>query len=76
MSSPASPAQRDVAQHRDYLYRYALLHLRDASRADDVVQETLLAARWDQLGSFRRACRPARSADARRRCARRSLWAH
>jgi RNA polymerase sigma-70 factor (ECF subfamily) len=36
--------QPDVAQHRDYLYRYALLHLRDASRADDVVQETLLAA--------------------------------
>src|SRR5918911_1258058 len=34
----------DVAKHRDYLYRYALLQLRDASRADDVVQETLLAA--------------------------------
>jgi len=33
-----------VAQHRDYLYRYALLHLRDANRAEDVVQETLLAA--------------------------------
>jgi RNA polymerase sigma-70 factor (ECF subfamily) len=35
---------QSVAQHRDYLYRYALMHLRDASRADDVVQETLLAA--------------------------------
>jgi RNA polymerase sigma-70 factor, ECF subfamily len=33
-----------VAQHRDYLYRYALLQLRDSSRAEDVVQETLLAA--------------------------------
>ena len=33
-----------VAQHRDYLYRYALMHLRDANRAEDVVQETLLAA--------------------------------
>jgi RNA polymerase sigma-70 factor, ECF subfamily len=41
-TDPASPP--NVAQHRDYLYRYALLHLRDASRADDVVQETLLAA--------------------------------
>jgi RNA polymerase sigma-70 factor, ECF subfamily len=43
----AGPAERDrngIAQHRDYLYRYALLHLRDASRAEDVVQETLLAA--------------------------------
>jgi RNA polymerase sigma-70 factor (ECF subfamily) len=44
MSTPAKPTPPDVAQHRDYLYRYALLHLRDASRADDVVQETLLAA--------------------------------
>jgi RNA polymerase sigma-70 factor (ECF subfamily) len=34
----------EVARHRDYLYRYALLQLRDASRAEDVVQETLLAA--------------------------------
>jgi RNA polymerase sigma-70 factor (ECF subfamily) len=42
--STANDAQTNVAQHRDYLYRYALLHLRDASRADDVVQETLLAA--------------------------------
>ena len=33
-----------MAQHRDYLYRYALMQLRDASRAEDVVQETLLAA--------------------------------
>jgi RNA polymerase sigma-70 factor, ECF subfamily len=37
-----------VAQHRDYLYRYALLQLRDASRAEDVVQETLLAAMESQ----------------------------
>ena len=36
--------EQGVAQHRDYLYRYALLHLRDESRAEDVVQETLLAA--------------------------------
>ena len=30
--------------HRSYLYRYALSKLRDAGAAEDVVQETLLAA--------------------------------
>ena len=44
MSTISASGGPDVAQYRDYLYRYALLHLRDASRADDVVQETLLAA--------------------------------
>jgi len=44
MSTISTSGGPDVAQHRDYLYRYALLHLRDASRAEDVVQETLLAA--------------------------------
>jgi RNA polymerase sigma-70 factor (ECF subfamily) len=44
----AGPADQGVAQHRDYLYRYALLQLRDASRAEDVVQETLLAAMENQ----------------------------
>jgi len=34
----------DLEQHRRYLLRYALLHLRDASAAEDAVQETLLAA--------------------------------
>lgn len=34
----------ELQEHRAYLYRYALLQLRDANRADDVVQETLLAA--------------------------------
>lgn len=38
------------AQQRDYLYRYALLHLRDPSRAEDVVQETLLAAMESRSG--------------------------
>lgn len=32
-----------LEQHRSYLMRYALLQLRDASAAEDVVQETLLA---------------------------------
>lgn len=33
-----------VDDHGDYLYRYALLRLRDEARAEDVVQESLLAA--------------------------------
>jgi RNA polymerase sigma-70 factor (ECF subfamily) len=36
--------QQALAAHRDYLYRFALAHLRDPVRAEDVVQETLLAA--------------------------------
>lgn len=35
---------RDIEAHRAYLYRYAMLQLRDAARAEDAVQETLLAA--------------------------------
>ena len=34
----------ELQEHRAYLYRYALLQVRDANRAEDVVQETLLAA--------------------------------
>ncbi len=33
-----------LERHGDYLYRYALFRLRDASAAEDAVQETLLAA--------------------------------
>lgn len=33
-----------VDRHGDYLYRYAMFRLRDASAAEDAVQETLLAA--------------------------------
>lgn len=33
-----------VDQHGDYLFKYALFRLRDSSLAEDVVQETLLAA--------------------------------
>lgn len=33
-----------LAEHGDYLYRYALARLRDPHLAEDVVQETLLAA--------------------------------
>lgn len=38
----ASPAE--IGRERDYLLRYALLQLRDPVRAEDAVQETLLAA--------------------------------
>jgi RNA polymerase sigma-70 factor, ECF subfamily len=33
-----------VDKHGDYLYRFALLRLRNQSKAEDVVQETMLAA--------------------------------
>ena len=33
-----------VDEHGDYLFRYALVRLRDESLAEDIVQETLLAA--------------------------------
>lgn len=39
-----------LTEHGDYLYRYALLQLRDESAAEDAVQETLLAA----LGAWER----------------------
>src|SRR5437868_4374707 len=40
----APDASAWVDEHGDYLYRYALFRLRDPSRAEDAVQETLLAA--------------------------------
>ena len=48
----ADPAQGDklsdsehwVDEHGDYLFKYALLRLRDAAKAEDAVQETFLAA--------------------------------
>lgn len=41
---PHSPAPGELEAYRAYLYRYALLQVRDTNRAEDVVQETLLAA--------------------------------
>ena len=52
-----SPTQRTfdpdtlVDEYADHLFRYALLHLRDRSLAEDVVQETFLAA-LESYGSF------------------------
>ena len=41
---PAADFSRDLDQHRGYLLRVARLQLRDEGLAEDVVQETLLAA--------------------------------
>jgi RNA polymerase sigma-70 factor (ECF subfamily) len=40
-----------LVEHRPVLFRYALLQLRDNDLADDVVQETLLAA-WQSSSNF------------------------
>jgi len=39
-----TPSDQDIQQHRSYLLRYAVLQLRNPEQAEDVVQETLLAA--------------------------------
>ena len=39
-----SDPERWVELHGDYLFRYAMMRLRDASKAEDAVQETFLAA--------------------------------
>lgn len=42
--APEAWDPKTVEAHRGYLMRYALLQLRDATAAEDAVQETLLAA--------------------------------
>ena len=39
-----TPSEQDLLHHRPYLLRYALMQLRNPEQAEDVVQETLLAA--------------------------------
>jgi len=41
-----------LSEHGDYLFRYALMRLRDEEQARDAVQETLLAA-WRANAGFR-----------------------
>jgi RNA polymerase sigma-70 factor (ECF subfamily) len=43
-TSRLSDPERWVEEHGDYLFKYALLRLRNPSKAEDVVQETFLAA--------------------------------
>jgi RNA polymerase sigma-70 factor (ECF subfamily) len=47
-NSPATPGLSDPEQwvdlHGDYLFKYALMRLRDPAKAEDAVQETFLAA--------------------------------
>ncbi|MHB8471862.1 MAG: sigma-70 family RNA polymerase sigma factor [Gammaproteobacteria bacterium] len=40
-----------LQDHGDYLYRYALRQLRDSALAEDMVQETLLAA-WQSVDGY------------------------
>lgn len=47
---PVDPSEW-VDRYGDYLFRYAMLRLRDRSRAEDAVQETFLAA-WKGRHSF------------------------
>ena len=46
----SAPGDQDLQQHRPYLLRYAMLQLRDPALAEDVVQETLLAALEGRAG--------------------------
>lgn len=46
----STPGNQELQQHRPYLLRYAMLQLRDADLAEDVVQETLLAALEGRAG--------------------------
>ena len=39
-----SDPERWVEEYGDYLFKFALVRLRDSARAEDMVQETFLAA--------------------------------
>ncbi len=43
-SGKLSDPERWVEEHGDYLFKFALMRLRDPARAEDAVQETFLAA--------------------------------
>jgi RNA polymerase sigma-70 factor (ECF subfamily) len=42
-AAPVDPSEW-VDRYGDYLFRYAMLRVRDGSKAEDLVQETFLAA--------------------------------
>ncbi|MFM2400030.1 MAG: hypothetical protein RL341_2187 [Pseudomonadota bacterium] len=47
----AAVTAQEAASHRDYLYRFAMQKVGDADLADDLVQETLLAALQSAKGA-------------------------
>ena len=51
LDSPTYDPAAWLTEHGDYLFRYALLQLRDESTAEDAVQDTLLAAlsAWERF---------------------------
>ncbi len=50
-TTTAADPERWLQDHGDYLYRYALRQLRDSVQAEDMVQETLLAA-WQSVAAY------------------------
>lgn len=52
MKTVQALSEAQLAEQRPVLFRYALLQLHDSSVADDVVQETLLAA-WQAMADYR-----------------------
>src|SRR5574341_1192755 len=42
-TKPSLDPNRWLDEHGDYLYRYALVRVRDSAAAEDLLQETLLA---------------------------------
>jgi len=51
-SRPVLDPSRWLADHGDYLYTYAMMHVRDVHAAEEIVQETLLGA-WSTRDRFR-----------------------
>ena len=44
--TPLSDPERWVEEYGDYLFKFAVVRLRDQTKAEDMVQETFLAAHW------------------------------
>jgi RNA polymerase sigma-70 factor (ECF subfamily) len=79
-----TPCHDEICQHRDYLIRFARRRLGDAALAEDMVQDTLLAAiqgidRFEAKASLRTwltGILQRRIADGLRRRAREPRYAH
>ena len=74
-----SDPERWVDEHGDYLFKYAMIRLRDPAKAEDAVQETLLAVHlkrhtWDEtqpIGPWIGAITRYKLIDLARKCGRR-----